>query len=167
MQKAFAGLDKILQKVENIQQFLSNLLLMFIMILITIDVIGRNVFNHPFKGAYELTEIGTGLIVFFALAITHRKGDHITIDFLVERFSEKVQHWISVIIEICIAVLLVFMANHVFSNGMRLMERNATTTDLGISVYPFLIIAAITLIIFALTALFKAIYHVRQAVTKE
>lgn len=158
--------EKVIDKVVDIQQFLSNMFLIFIMFIITLDVLGRNILNQPLKGTYELTELGSALLVFFALAITHRVGDHITIDFLVDKFSEKTKNIINGIIEVVIAAILVLMSVQIFENGVRMMERNSTTTDLAIPVHPFLYIITFTIIIFAITALFKAIHYFRMAVKK-
>lgn len=159
--------EKILNKVIDIQQFISNIFLIFIMSIITFDVLGRNLLNKPLKGTYEMTELGAALLVFFALAITHRKDDHITIDFFVERFSEKVRNIINGIVEIVIAVILFIMSKNIFDNALRMMERKTTTTDLALSLYPFLFLITFTLIIFALTAIFKAINYFGLAVNKK
>ena len=159
--------EKILNKVIDIQQFISNIFLIFIMSIITFDVLGRNLLNKPLKGTYEMTELGAALLVFFALAITHRKDDHITIDFFVERFSEKVRNIIKGIVEIVIAVILFIMSKNIFDNALRMMERKTTTTDLALSLYPFLFLITFTLIIFALTAIFKAINYFGLAVNKK
>lgn len=151
--------EKFVDKIVNVQQFLSNMFLIFIMLIITFDVLGRNIFNKPLKGTYEMTELGAALLVFFALAITHRVGDHITIDFVVDKFSEKAKNIVNGIIEIVIAIILVIMSTQLFDNGLRMMERNSQTTDLAIPVYPFIFIITITLIVFALTAIFKAIHY--------
>lgn len=166
MKKIFNRLEKGFSKVVNVFQFLSNLSLIFIMMLISFDVIGRSFFNKPVKGTFELTELSSALLVFFALSITHRKNEHITIDFLFERFPETLRNWLISIIEFCIAILLLFMASHVFLNGLRLMSRNTTTTDLSLPLYPFLFIAVVTIVIFAITAIFKGINHIRQAVNQ-
>lgn len=157
-------IEKGFNKIVDIMQFLSNMSLILIMTLISLDVLGRNLFNKPIKGSYELTELTAALLVFFALAVTHREGNHITIDFLVERFPEKVQKWLMSIIEICIAIVLFFMSYHILGNGLRLMGRNTTTTDLSLPLYPFLFIASFTLVIFAIAAIFRAINNIRQAV---
>lgn len=166
MQKAFDQFEKVFKKIENFLQLLSNLALLFIMLIISIDVIGRNLFNKPLKGTFELTELVAALLVFFALAITHRHGEHITIDFLVEKFGKKAQHWLDGIIELFICFLLAYMSTHIFANGARMIARNATTTDLSIPTGPFLYVAGVTLIVFAITALLKAINHFREAVHK-
>lgn len=167
MSKVIEKSETILKKIVNVQQFLSNIFLLFIMTIITLDVLGRNLLNKPLIGTYELTEIGAALLVFFALAMTHQHGEHVTIDFIVERFSKKAQNILNGVIEIIIAVILVFMSWHVFENGLRMMERNATTTDLGLSVHPVLFIITFTLIIFALTAIFKATTYFGLAVNRK
>lgn len=166
MPKWIKKTEKFVDKIVDIQQFLSNMFLIFIMLIISLDVLGRNILNKPLKGTYELTELGAALLVFFALAITHRVGDHITIDFVVERFSEKAQNIIKGIIDIVIAIILVVMSVQIFDNGLRMMDRSSTTTDLSIPVYPFLFIITFTLIIFALTAIFKAIHYFGSVVNK-
>lgn len=166
MPKWIKKTEKFVDKIVDIQQFLSNMFLIFIMVIISLDVLGRNILNKPLKGTYELTELGAALLVFFALAITHRVGDHITIDFVLERFSEKAQNIIKGIVDIVIAIILVVMSVQIFDNGLRMMDRSSTTTDLAIPVYPFLFIITFTLIIFALTAIFKAIHYFGSVVNK-
>lgn len=167
MPNLLAKPEKILAKLVDIQQMVANAILIFMMAIITFDVIGRNLFNSPLKGTYELTELSSALLVFFALAITHRVGDHITIDFLTDRFTERNRNRIFGVIEIMIAVVLFSMAKHILDNGIRMMERNATTTDLALPVHPFIFIITFTILVFMLTAIFKAIAYFRLAVNSE
>ncbi|WP_096274202.1 TRAP transporter small permease [Paucisalibacillus globulus] len=167
MPNLLAKPEKILAKLVDIQQMVANAILIFMMAIITFDVIGRNLFNSPLKGTYELTELSSALLVFFALAITHRVGDHITVDFLTDRFTERNRNRIFGVIEIMIAVVLFSMAKHILDNGIRMMERNATTTDLALPVHPFIFIIAFTILVFMLTAIFKAIAYFRLAVNNE
>lgn len=159
--------EKILNKVVDIQQFISNIFLIFIMTIITFDVLGRNILNKPLKGTYEMTELGAALLVFFALAITHRKNEHITIDFFIDRFSRRARNIVNGIVEIVIAVILFIMSKNIYDNALRMMERKTTTTDLALSLYPFLFLITFTLIIFAFTAIFKAINYFGWAVNKK
>lgn len=167
MQKLLERSEDFIKKIENVQQFISNFFLIFMMTIITIDVIGRNFLNHPLKGTFEMTELSSALLVFFALAITHRHEDHIGIDFVTEKLPEKVKKVLYGIVELAIMIMLFFMARHIFDNGLRMMERQATTTDLALPIYPVLFIITFTLIIFGLTALLKALNHFRLAVNKE
>src|SRR5690625_1618996 len=130
MPKMIEKTEKILHKIVDIQQFIANMFLVFIMLIITFDVIGRNVLNKPLKGTFEMTELSAALLVFFALAITHRHGDHITIDFVVDRFSKKVRNMLNGVIEIGIVIVLFFIVRHIFDNCMRLMDIENMITDL-------------------------------------
>ncbi|MFK4997204.1 TRAP transporter small permease subunit [Bacillus sp. N9] len=44
------------------------------MLLTTADVIGRNVFNKPITGTYELTGLALAIIIFFSLGTAQIKG---------------------------------------------------------------------------------------------
>src|SRR5699024_716940 len=167
MSNIFNKLDNYFNKIITVQQFIGNIFLILIMLIVTFDVLGRNLFNTPIKGSYEMVELGAALMIFFAFALTHREGEHISINFVVEKFPIKVQHILNGIVEIGISVMLLFMARHVFANGIRMMERYRTTTDLSIPIYLFLFIITVTIIIFALTAIFKAINQFRLEMSKE
>lgn len=170
MPKLLEKSESLVIKIVGIQGHIANGVLLFMMAIISFDVIGRNFFNNPLKGTlkgtYEMTELSSAMLVFLALAITHQKGNHITIDFLVDRFSKKVQNLLLGVVEMVIALVVLLMAMHIFENGLRMMERNSATTDLGLPVYPFLFIIAFTLTMFMLLAFFKAIAYFRMAVMK-
>lgn len=166
MQNWLKGSEKVVDKIVHLQQVVSNMFLLFMMGIITFDVLGRNIWNRPLKGTFEMTELGAALLVFFALAATHRLDEHITIDFLTEKCPRKVQQFLYGTIEVVITVLLFVMARQIFANGMRMMERKTTTTDLALPLHPFLFVITFTLVIFAFIALYKAIHHFRAVVMK-
>lgn len=159
-------MENLLNKIVSLQQFISNIFLIFIMFIITFDVIGRNLLNKPLKGTYEMTELGAAMLVFFALAVTHQHKEHISIDFAVEKLPARVKSILNGFIELIIFVLLMLMANQVLNNATRTMARKTTTTDLGLLIYPFLYIAAFGIVIFALAALASAIKYWAMAVNK-
>lgn len=165
--KVTGNFERYLNKIITIQQFFANLLLVFMMLIISFDVIGRNFFNKPLTGTFEMTELSSALLVFFALIVTHQNSEHVTIDFVTDKLPAKVQNIINGFIEIIITIVLLFMSRHIFANGLRMMERKATTTDLSLPLYPFMFIITLTLITFALFTIFKAIYYFRMAVDKK
>ncbi|MEK3933717.1 TRAP transporter small permease [Sporosarcina sp. FSL W7-1349] len=166
MAQTLKKLDNLLDKLSSFQLFLSNCFLIFMMLIISFDVIGRNFFNKPIVGTFEMTELSSALLVFFALAMTHRHKEHISIDFAVTKLPEKARNLLEGIIELVIFVTLLFMANQVFANAGRIMERQTTTSDLGWPMYPFLYIATFGLGVFALVALVSAIKYFASAVKK-
>lgn len=157
-------LERILHVIVDVQQVIASTLLVVIMVLVTFDVAGRNIWNHPIQGSYELTELGSALLVFLALAVTHRAGDHISIDFVATKLPIRMQQWLYAFVELVSMVVLFVIARELFKNGVRMMERGVTTTDLSIPTYPVLYVMTFATVIFALVALMKSIHHVMKAV---
>lgn len=166
MAQALKTLDNLLNKLTSIQLLLSNILLIFMMSIITFDVLGRNFFNTPLSGTFEMTELSSALLVFFALAMTHRHKEHVSIDFVADRLGARARSVLDGCVEFVIFIVLAFMASQVFQNAGRIMERKTTTSDLGLAIYPFLYIATFGLAVFALVALVNAIKYWASAVKK-
>lgn len=166
MQKMFKMLDNLFNKLSSIQMLISNIMLIFMMSIISFDVIGRNFFGKPLSGTFEMTELASAMLVFFALAMTHQYKEHISIDFAVEKLPVRAKNILNGLVEFVIFLVVIIMAKQVMSNASRVMDRNITTTDLGLQIYPFLYIATFGLGIFALVALFSAIKYWALAVKK-
>lgn len=47
-----------------------------------VDVVARYIFNAPIPGAYEISELVMGVMIFAALPVVTWRGSHITIDLL-------------------------------------------------------------------------------------
>ncbi len=83
--------------------------LFFLMVLTSVDVIGRYVFNSPLTGSTELTEFAVAIVVFAYLPIISWREEHIVVDLLDNLFSKRVQHIRAGIINIIIVVSLIFL----------------------------------------------------------
>lgn len=166
MAQTLKMLDNLLEKLIGLQQLIANCLLIFMMLIISFDVLGRNIFNKPLSGTFEMTELTSALLVFFALAMTHRHKENISIDFVVVKLPDKARNLLQGFVEIIIFATIVFMANHVLGNAFRIMARKTTTSDLGLPIYPFLFISTFALGVFALVALASAIKYWALAVKK-
>jgi TRAP-type transport system small permease protein len=54
------------------------------------DVIGRYLFNSPLSGAFEVTQVLLGALVFAALPLTTAAGGHVEVDLLVPLLPDHV-----------------------------------------------------------------------------
>lgn len=104
-------------------------LLFALMILTTIDVTGRYVFDNPLPGTVEYTELGLGILVFGSLPLVTARQEHITIDifdFLLRARRKYVQ-------QICVNALgcaiTAFIAWRIFVKA----EELASNGDLSIN----------------------------------
>ncbi|KEF37510.1 TRAP-type C4-dicarboxylate transport system, small permease component [Schinkia azotoformans MEV2011] len=153
--------------IEKITKWLHNIaevILLLIMLWITFDVLGRWLFNHPIKGTVDFTELGLSMVVFLSLAYTHLHKVHVTIDFVVEKFSEKVQWIFECVINVIIAAVLSVVAWSLVMNSQRLLHSNTVTADLYLPVYLFVIIAAIGTVVFALSAVSHIVAYSKKII---
>jgi TRAP-type C4-dicarboxylate transport system permease small subunit len=61
---------------------LAAVVLFVLMMLTVVDVVGRDVFNAPLPGGFELTELMMAVLVFAALPAVTQRESHIVIDLL-------------------------------------------------------------------------------------
>ncbi len=142
--------------------YVAHLILFMMMCTVTIDVLGRFFFNRPLLGAYEITSMGLAMIVFLSLAYTHLRKEHITIDFIVEKFPTSFQQVIDCLVNLLIAFLMFVICWQLWESAQRMLETNAVTGDLSLPIFIFYLIAMLGAFVFALVALLGAFTSVRR-----
>ncbi|MBN2061003.1 MAG: TRAP transporter large permease subunit [Deltaproteobacteria bacterium] len=88
---------------------LSGIGVIMMMVLTTLDVIGRFAFNRPIYGAYEIQEVLVVFVSFLGLSYVQSQRMHIVMDLLNEILSDENQRIIQLLgdlIFICIAMLI-------------------------------------------------------------
>lgn len=98
---------------EKLEVFLlrfSQLALLAMMLLTSLDAISRYFFSYSITGAYEITERYLMVIlVFFSMSYVLKVDGHIRLDILFERFSPKIQSGLNVGFNLLIAIFVFFM----------------------------------------------------------
>ncbi|MDD4860372.1 MAG: TRAP transporter small permease [Dehalococcoidales bacterium] len=61
----------------------------------TMEIAGRNLFNHPFPGHYEGMSALLIIVVFLGWSYTQAKDIHVDIDMLTRYFGDNLQMWLS------------------------------------------------------------------------
>ena len=102
---------RLLEICESALTTLSLAAIFFIMMLTTIDAVGRYVFRLPIKGAYEIIQDYLMVIaVFFGICYAFRGGGLISVDFLVDRMPRKIKIGLNYFSQIfCILLSMVFV----------------------------------------------------------
>lgn len=155
-------MENVIHKLSKWLHNIAELILLVIMLWITFDVLGRWLFHHPIKGTVDFTELGLSMVVFLSLAYTHLHNVHVTIDFIVEKFPEKIQWIFEGAINVVIACVMCVVAWSLWLNSQRLLQSNTITADLYLPVYLFVILAAIGTIVFALAAISHTITYTKK-----
>lgn len=155
-------MEKLITKLNTGLLYVAQVVLIIMVFLVTADVLGRWLFSQPITGAVELTELGLSMVIFLSIAYTHLKEEHVSIDFLVERFPKKAQWIMEVLINLIIMAVMLLMALSLFWYAERLFTSGTVTGDLGLPIYLFAGVSGIGAIVFALTAILLALKYVAK-----
>ncbi len=93
----------------SLSAFIGSAGLIFEMLVILVDVIGR-AFGSPMFGSQDLITMTMILIVFGAMALCDRQGGHIAVDLLERRFPQKLNRMIDALSALMGAVIFVMLA---------------------------------------------------------
>ena len=95
-----------------------------------------------------------------SIGYTHLYEEHISIEFLVEKFARKgVRYLIDGVINAVITLLMILIAGSLMWYVSRLYDSGTITGDLGIPIYIMALITVAGSLVFALTSLHLAIKY--------
>jgi len=99
-------LDRSLDLMSKAGLLLSGMMLLYMSINVTYGVIKRYVFHDPSIIAIEMVKILLIPACVLAVSYVQRNGRHLKVDFLMNRFSQKIQFFIS---EVAVPVMGLFV----------------------------------------------------------
>lgn len=128
-----------------------SLLIFLMMVITTIEVIGRYVFNHPTVWVWPINRQLFGVFILFAGIYAMSKGDHIRVEILYDHFPPKMKliaRWIAMGAFLCFMVALVLQGSRMGWNS--LMAREKLTGAFPIPLYPLKLLIPIAAFLFLL-----------------
>jgi TRAP-type transport system small permease protein len=114
------------------------------MLLTTIDVLGRYFFNRPIPGSYEL--IGFSLIIAMGWGLTYCQiqKHHLTATFILEKLSDKAKRIVDVLTYLFGFVLFSIISWQLVQLAGDYISRGATSSTLKIAYAPFVILLIVS-----------------------
>ena len=100
------------------------------------DVIGRYVLTAPLPGAFELTELMLGALVFAALPLATMTGEHVAVDALFDVSPPRVRTALAWLGGVATAVALWAIAWRLVAYSTRLANDEAVTDALLVPLAP-------------------------------
>lgn len=117
---------------------LSGIALFAIMALTFFDVLGRKFLSHSITGSLEITELLMVVVIFGALPLVSRRGEHVEFDSL----DPYLPHWVrraqAVVVHLLCAVVLLALAWLMWRTGGQFLANGETTAQLLILKAPFI-----------------------------
>jgi TRAP-type C4-dicarboxylate transport system permease small subunit len=123
---------------------------------VSVQVIARYLFNHAFGWGEEFPIFIFLWVSFLAAAVAYRDGDHLSVDFIVEKYPPKVQrvvHYINLLLSLAFVLLIVY-----FEGQMTWSTRTSTFVVMKISkafCYAGIPVSGLILAVFIIEKLMK------------
>lgn len=142
------GLAAWLARAEIVLGSAAALLLVAMTLLTTVDVVGRYFLNRPLAGAFELTELAMGAMVFFSLPLVTLRREQVTVDLLAGAVPVRWQRWQRALFDLVAAACLGAIAWQLWLKAGHMLAAGETTATLHVPIYPLVytmaVLAAVT-----------------------
>jgi len=139
------GIEKIIGWASSWLSKTSMFLLFLMMLFVVADIIGRLLFNMPFKGSTDLIELMMGIVVFCGMAYCAREDGHVRVDVVYERLSDRIKACVDIVTFAASLFIYVLIAWRLFATAWGYLSNPsmARSTDvLKIAHTGFIFIAA-------------------------
>jgi TRAP-type mannitol/chloroaromatic compound transport system permease small subunit len=100
-----AQIDQVSRVLCFVALVIASLAVAAIIVIGTVDTVGRAVFNSPMMGGVEMTESLLATVIFLAMPYAQRHGQNVVVDIIVQMFPVRVQ-----VIAFFIALIITFLA---------------------------------------------------------
>lgn len=117
--------------------FAAAAILFVLMMLTFVDVIGRYVFNHPLRGAFEGTELMLLVLIFAGLPLVSHADEHVTMDFIDHVLGPRGRLVVVRLSHLVCATTLLFLAWLIWLKAGKISAYGDTTDVLRIAIGPF------------------------------
>jgi len=110
--------------------------------LTVIDVVGRYAFNSPILGAFEITSFLVSILVFSFLGYAQSQKAHVTVDILVNTFSQKAQFLVKLFNYAVGLFIMILISWKGFEKAIESMETGDSPMNLSVPIHPFVFFLA-------------------------
>lgn len=132
--RVFGALNLVLDKAVTSLNALGTLIIIALMLLICMDVVGRNVLAASLPGVIELAELGIVSIVFLQIADTLKSGKLMRSDALIRKLGAafpRIGLGLNIVFDITGAVLFYFITTGAFDRFSKAWSGGFYTGNLG------------------------------------
>jgi TRAP-type C4-dicarboxylate transport system permease small subunit len=145
------------RRVEALLGVAASTILLAMMLLTTVDVVARYVFNRPLRGAFEVTELLLLVLIFAGLPLVSFTNEHAVMDFIDRVLGRRALRGLQAGVEVVSALLMVFLAWLTWGKADRIWAYRDATDVLRILYGPFVYFMALALALAGLIHLYKAV----------
>ncbi|NTV91578.1 MAG: TRAP transporter small permease [Clostridiales bacterium] len=135
-------IKKVIYKCSEWLNLIGVALMIFMVLLVLVDILGRLLFKSPVPGTYELIEYAMVIVIVFAMAYCQVRRGHIDVSSLVDMFPKPLQLLVNTLVNLLAAAMMGCMAWQTFVKGGIDYVAGTTSAVLYIAKYPFVYLAS-------------------------
>lgn len=121
---------------ERFLNYVSALVILGIMVMGTVQVIGRVAFSAPIYGYSDMIEQIMTIFAFLAIAYTQRLGGHVRMELILGRMSGRTLYFFEIVGTLCAIGIVLILAYYGYTHFMRAFENGDTTIDVDMPIWP-------------------------------
>lgn len=147
--------------VNRALHYVAGALIIAVMAMTVYNILGRWLFDEPFRGTVELTQLAMIGIVYLGMAYAQDNGNHIAVDLLYNRMPKPVRivlDWFATLLSL---VVLSVLAWQLYEYAGVLEQGDRVTASRGISLYPAAYVGIVGVAAFALAFIRVSIDRIR------
>lgn len=145
------------RRVEALLGVAASIILLAMMVLTTVDVVARYVFNRPLRGAFEVTELLLLVLIFAGLPLVSFTNEHAVMDFIDRVLGRRALRGVQGGVELVSAVLMLGLAWLVWGKADRIWAYRDATDVLRVLYGPFVYFMALALALAGVIHLYKMV----------
>ena len=155
---ARSGMDRFIDTIELIAAVFVGLVAANIFV----SVLLRYFFAASIPDAYDLGKNMLGILIFWGIAATSYRGNHITVDLVWASSPPRWQRVIDIFATLVLLFVVIVMTIMLFDKVKQTYDQNVLTYDLGLPTWPFFALAwlgDVSAVILIAIRTFRLIFH--------
>ena len=145
------------RRIEALLGVAASAILFVMMLLTTVDVVARYVFNRPLRGAFEITELLLVVLIFAGLPLVSYANEHAVMDFIDRLLPLNGQRALIAFVHLVCAAMLFLLAWLVWLKADKIWAYRDATDVLRILYGPFVYFMALMLAVAGVIHLYKMV----------
>lgn len=131
------GMDRFIDGIELIAAFFVGL----VAVDIFISVLLRYFFSYSIPDFYDFGRLSLGILIFWGIAATSYRGEHITVDLVWELASPRWRRIIDIFATLVLLLVVGVQTTMLFDKVIQTRAQNVLTYDLQLPTWPFFAVA--------------------------
>jgi TRAP-type C4-dicarboxylate transport system permease small subunit len=153
--------DRLYHRLEKMLALLGGIVIMLLVLLATVNVLGRWIFSLPISGYIDWVEQAMAFMAFLGLAYTQRLGGHIRMDILVSHLHGR-KLWfaelVSTVLMLLVTLVLIYGS---WLHFLRAWQIGDSSLDINLPTWPAKLVVPVALTVLALRLLLQCWGYLR------